>query len=235
LQSGEWFATFVGLLVQAANTSWPEAEMTKKKTARSGEPAAKTKAAGGAGRAPEAHAEATTASAGAAADQSRAIDLKTQIGKFDQAIAKFQGGDFQAARKLFEAALDGPNLNMSHTARMHISMCDQRLSKLNVELKTPEDQYNYAVTLMNARQHAKAVEHLRVALAADEGADHVHYALALCLGLTGDRQGALQHLRRAVELDPSNRNLARRDPDFMEVARESPLREYLIPEHAESV
>jgi tetratricopeptide (TPR) repeat protein len=209
--------------------------MTKKKTSRSAESAAKKKAADSSIEVQGARAGSAQGSAGNAADPGRPMDLKAQIEQFDQAMARFQSGDFNAARNLLEAVAEGPNLNIAHAARMHVAMCDMRLSKARVDVKTPEDHYNYAVTLMNARQHAQAVEHLRAALAADEDADHVHYALALCLGMTGDRQGALQHLRRAVELEPSNRKLARRDPDFMEVARESPLREYLVADHMESV
>jgi len=47
-----------------------------------------------------------------------------------------------------------------------------------------------------------AVEHLETALRLAPGSDHIHYALALALGLAGDVSGAYENLRRAIELEP---------------------------------
>jgi hypothetical protein len=46
-------------------------------------------------------------------------------------------------------------------------------------------------------------------------ADHVHYTLALCCGLAGDGNGACENLKRAIDLEPRNRILARQDPEFI--------------------
>src|SRR5690242_20836864 len=45
-------------------------------------------------------------------------------------------------------------------------------------------------------------------------ADHVLYALALAKGLAGDIDGAHDHLKRAIDLEPRNRISARQDADF---------------------
>jgi len=51
----------------------------------------------------------------------------------------------------------------------------------------------------------------------DPRADHVHYAMSVALALSGDGSGAYDSLRRAIELQPRNRMLARQDSDSMKL------------------
>jgi tetratricopeptide (TPR) repeat protein len=41
-----------------------------------------------------------------------------------------------------------------------------------------------------------------------------HYNLACLEALTGNREGAIEHLRRAIELDPQAKEWAADDEDF---------------------
>jgi len=147
---------------------------------------------------------------------------------FEKAMGLFHKGDFAKAREAFLASAGGPNRDMGHTAQMHIRMCERRLSKSPLEPKTSEDHYNYAVTLMNRGQFQEAEEQFRKSLAGHESADYIHYALALCCGLRGNMEAAAAHLKRAIELRPQNRMIARNDPDFMAIASHSPLRDILL-------
>ena len=60
----------------------------------------------------------------------------------------------------------------------------------------------------------RAVEVMRDGVAQYPDAWQGHFNLACFLSLTGDRAGALEHLRRAVELEPQARGYAREDSDF---------------------
>jgi tetratricopeptide (TPR) repeat protein len=148
---------------------------------------------------------------------------------FDEAMALFHQGEFAPARDRFAAAEQGSNREMCHAARLHISMCDQRLARMTPELNTPEDHYNYAIALINRRQLGEAERHLRIAADALRNPDHVLYAQALTRALQGDIESCYEYLKRAIELDGRNRSLARNDPDFQEFCRRPPLRELVNP------
>ncbi len=162
---------------------------------------------------------------GAAKAPSRAVPGQRDL--FEKAAALFHAGEFERARELFVKAQEGDNREMTHSARLHARMCEQRIASREPELRTPEDHYNYAITLVNRRELGAAERHLNKALslAGDQG--YLHYAMALCRGLQGDIEGAYQHLRRSIELEPRHRVMARNDPDFQEFAARPPLRSLL--------
>jgi tetratricopeptide (TPR) repeat protein len=109
-------------------------------------------------------------------------------------------------------------------------MCDRRLQQATVALKSAEDYYNYGVALINARNISEARTHLEKALAMSPGTDHIHYALALAQALLGDSINAYDNLKRAIELEPRNRIMARQDADFAPLANQSPFDLLLYPE-----
>jgi tetratricopeptide (TPR) repeat protein len=158
-----------------------------------------------------------------------APDPGQQVKAFEQAMRLFHAGDYAGAIEAFEKAAAGPVPAMSHTARLHAKMCVQRLSQAQPKLETAEDRYNYAVGLINQRRLADAEEHLYKALETHPQADHLHYALALTRGLQGDFEGARRYMKRAIDLQPRNRTLARNDPDFAEMIQRGWLRELLHP------
>ncbi len=175
-------------------------------------------------------AVAAAAAAGAAAAAKQQASSQSQ--SFDRAIALFHTREYGKALELFTAAENGPNSGMAHSARQHARICERRLAQHALTLRTPEEHYNYAVALINERKLPEAEKHLREAIAHAPGGDHLYYALALCLALRGDLQGAHANLSRAIKLDPRNRVSARNDPDFAEVAKLSPIAELLYPESA---
>jgi Tfp pilus assembly protein PilF len=84
--------------------------------------------------------------------------------------------------------------------------------------------------LINTRNVTEARVHLEKALEIAPDADHVHYALALALALGGDPKRAYESLRRAIELEPRNRIIARQDQDFAPLAHQPPFDALLYPE-----
>jgi tetratricopeptide (TPR) repeat protein len=155
---------------------------------------------------------------------------RTQMESFGEGMRLFHARQLGEAKELFLAASSGPDRAVSHRAALHARMCESRLGSPGVVLATPEDRYNYAITLINSRDFAGAQEHLRAALAAEPSADHVLYALAACQGLTGDLQGAYENLKRAIDLQPRNRLAARQDPDFAPFAGQSAFARLLYPD-----
>lgn len=153
-------------------------------------------------------------------------DAKAHTALFTQAMKYFTAGDYERARDAFREAAKGPSLSVNESASMYARMCVQRLEKPRLELKTPEELYTYAVSLINAERFREAVPHLEKAVAAS-GQSHYLYALALCLGRSGAVDAAAENLRRAVAQDSSIRGLARGDSDFQPLLEHSTLRELL--------
>jgi tetratricopeptide (TPR) repeat protein len=149
---------------------------------------------------------------------------------FEAAIKQFHARRFAEARVLFQQAAGGLERDVAQRAQLHIAMCDRRLEQTPVTFGTAEEYYNYGVALINARSVAEARIHLEKALAIAPGSDHIHYALALAQALAGDLSGAHENLRRAIELEPRNRLIARQDADFAPLANQSPFRSLLYPE-----
>lgn len=165
-----------------------------------------------------------------AAAQPAPMDPKAHTALFAQAMKLFTAGDYARAKEAFKIASNGPSPSVNESATMYARMCAQRLEKPKLELKTPEELYTYAVSLINAEKFQDAVPHLEKAVAASSQS-HYLYALALCLGRSGAVAAAADHLRRAVAQDSSIRGLARGDSDFQPLLEHSALRELVTGDH----
>jgi tetratricopeptide (TPR) repeat protein len=154
----------------------------------------------------------------------------TQLAAFEAAMKRFHARQFSEARVLFQQAAAGAQRDVAQRAELHIAMCDRRLQQTAVSFGTAEECYNYGVALINARNVAEARTHLEKALAIAPGSDHIHYALALAQALSGDLASAQENLRRAIELEPRNRMIARQDADFAPLAKQASFHSLLYPE-----
>jgi tetratricopeptide (TPR) repeat protein len=153
-----------------------------------------------------------------------------QLEHFQAAMKLFHARKFREARDLFVKATQGSERDVAQRANLHIAMCDRRLEKPPVSLASAEDCYNYGVALINSRNLAEARVHLQRGLEMAPNADHIHYALAAAHALSGDPARALDSLRRAIELEPRNRLIARQDADFAPLAHQPPFDALLHPE-----
>ncbi len=159
-----------------------------------------------------------------------AHDGPRQLADFEAAMKLFHARRLKEARDLFVKAAAGPESDVANRARMHIAMCDQRLQQTILNLRSAEDYYNYGVALINSRKVAEACTHLEKALEIAPASDHIHYALALAQALGGNFAQAHDNLKRAIELEPRNRLIARQDADFAPLANQPPLDALIYPE-----
>jgi len=178
---------------------------------------------------PDGEAAAPASRAGSAAAAQPAGPAE-QLSRFEGAMKLFHARQFREARDLFRQAAEGPERDVAHRAQLHAAMCDRRLEQATVNLRSAEDYYNYGVALLNTRNATEARSHLEKALEMAPGSDHIHYALALAQALGGDVSAAHENLKRAIELEPRNRIMARQDADFAPLANQPPFDSLLYPE-----
>lgn len=141
-----------------------------------------------------------------------------QLKAYEQGVQLFSLRKLKDARERFMEAAKGPAHHISDKARSYAQVCERRMSTAEVKLSSAEDHFNYGVERLNARDVDVAKHHLGRALSLEPDADHVLYTLALCCGIAGDGNGACENLKRAIDLEPRNRILARQDPEFSALA-----------------
>jgi tetratricopeptide (TPR) repeat protein len=154
--------------------------------------------------------------------------VEIQLKLYDQAVHLFSQRKFAEACEMFVRIAKGPAPHIADKARSYAQICERRTSSAEVNLATAEDHFNYGVERLNARDVQLAMYHLNRALAMQPDADHVLYTMALCCGFAGDGNGACENLKRAIDLEPKNRILARQDPEFTALASQFPTLRALL-------
>jgi tetratricopeptide (TPR) repeat protein len=162
----------------------------------------------------------------AAVEPPSAVEVQLKI--YEQAVQLFSQRKLAEARDRFLEVAKGPAPHISDKARSYVQVCERRTGGAQVKLSTAEDHFNYGVERLNARDVELAKHHLGRALALQPDADHVLYTLALCCGFAGDGNGACENLKRAIDLDPRNRILARQDPEFSALVSQFPALRALL-------
>jgi tetratricopeptide (TPR) repeat protein len=161
---------------------------------------------------------------------SPAQDGPKQLANFEAAMKLFHARKLKEARDMFQLSMVGPERDVANRSRMHAAMCDRRLQQVTPNLRSAEDYYNYGIALINSRNVVEACTHLEKALEIAPASDHIHYALALAQALGGDFVQAHDNLKRAIELEPRNRLIARQDADFAPLANQPPFDALIFPE-----
>ncbi len=141
-----------------------------------------------------------------------------------------QQGKFEKARVLFEKLTRDGSPEILERSRVYITVCERNSRESSLSFKTPEEQYDYAVSLLNAGSYEEARDQFESILGSAPQADFAHYGMALLSSMTGQAEEALDHLGKAIEINPSNRIQARSDPDFIDMADDPRFTELLYPE-----
>ena len=127
-----------------------------------------------------------------------------------------QRHDFAGAAELFRTVIERypEERELLERARLYLRVCERETARHTPPPETPEELVVAATVAMNAGDHATALHNLQQAINQDPENDHAHYIMSGALSLRGRREEALEHLHRAIELNPDNRAQARQDPDL---------------------
>ncbi|MBV9085850.1 MAG: tetratricopeptide repeat protein [Acidobacteriaceae bacterium] len=157
--------------------------------------------------------------------------------RFAQAVQNYEAGvklmqerKFDRAKAMLQKVVEGPSRELADRAAMHLNICSRELGRTSTSFKTPEEHYDYAVSLMNQGNYEESRAHLEKILKQQPKADYAMYGLAILDCLTGKVEDALRHLDEAIRLNPANRFQARNDSDFQNLADDPRFTELLYPE-----
>jgi outer membrane protein assembly factor BamD (BamD/ComL family) len=157
--------------------------------------------------------------------------------RFTQAVQNYEAGlramqehKFDKAKSHLQKVVSGPSRELADRASVHLNACTQQLERTTTQFKTPEEHYDYAVSLINIGDYVGAREHLDKLSKQVPKADYVAYGLAALDCLTGHVEDSLRHLDEAVRLNPGLRFQARNDSDFQNLAEDPRFTELLYPD-----
>ncbi len=157
--------------------------------------------------------------------------------RFAQAVQNYETGlkalqshKYDKAKGYFEKVVAGPSPELADRASVHLNTCKQQLSRDSTSFKTPEEQFDYAVSLMNMGDYMGARENLETLTRKSPKLDFIWYGMATLNCLTGRFPEALTSLGEAIRINPANRYQARNDPDFKNLADDPRFTELLYPD-----
>jgi tetratricopeptide (TPR) repeat protein len=157
--------------------------------------------------------------------------------RFAQAVQNYEAGlramqerKFEKAKGLLQKAVAGASKELADRITVHLNTCNQHMERSATQFKSPEEHYDYAVSLMNVGDYVTAREHLEKLSKQVPKADYVAYGLAALDCLTGHLEDSLRHLDEAIRLNASLRFQARNDSDFQNLAEDPRFTELLYPD-----
>ncbi len=152
-------------------------------------------------------------------------ELAQSIKNYEAALRLFQKESYEKAAELFQKLAEGTILEVASRARIHLSVCEERLHPASPELKSADDHYEYGIRQLNIRALEPALEHFARADKLQPDQDHIKFALAAAHSLSGNLDAAIEALGEAVRLNPTNAIHARRDEDFRPLEEDSRFQE----------
>jgi tetratricopeptide (TPR) repeat protein len=183
---------------------------------------------------PEARQESAKAKASRALAAKKAPSKKSEIhpsfAQYQSAVQLLQEGKFDKARALFEKLGQSGAPELLERSRTYLVVCERQTQKKNLNFKDAEEQYDYAISLLNTGNYEDARDHFEGLLKKNSSADYAHYGLAILNSITGQAEDCLDHLHKAIELNARNRIQARSDTDFSDMADDPRFTELLYPE-----
>src|SRR5205085_10314224 len=152
------------------------------------------------------------------------------VQNYEAGLRAMQERKFDKAKTYLQKAVTGASKELADRVSVHLNTCNQHLERSTTQFKSPEEHYDYAVSLMNVGDYVTAREHLDKLSKQVPKADYVAYGLAALDCLTGHVEDSLRHLDNAIRLNAALRFQARNDSDFQNLAEDPRFTELLYPD-----
>ncbi len=150
-------------------------------------------------------------------------EYQKALSAYGEAVKAFRQGKHDRAEELLTAFMEKypAERELLDRAKVYLKIIRERIGKTGERLtaKTDEDYFLFGVYKMNMGDTEGAAKMLEKAKEARPKDARTHYLLAVLACGTGDLDGSLEHLKKAVQLDSYYAILAQNEMDF------EPLRE----------
>ncbi len=152
-----------------------------------------------------------------------ALPRKTQPSSHDLAVNAFERGfqalqqrQFARAAELLRAVVSNfpDEKELLERARVYLSICARQAGLRDSRPRSFDERVNAATVAINRGAFDEGLASLRKLESEEPGCDHVHYMLCVVYTSSGEPAKALEHLRRAIELNPEKRCLSAQDADL---------------------
>ncbi|ABF41190.1 hypothetical protein Acid345_2189 [Candidatus Koribacter versatilis Ellin345] len=179
-----------------------------------------------------AEAAAPESPAGKALTTSNDPRFQQAVQNYEHGLKAMQGHKFDKAIAFLEKVVAGPSPELADRASVHLSTCKQQMSRTEnaSKFKTPEEHYDFAISLVNMGDYITAREHFDKLLKTHPTKDFIWYGAAVLECLTSHYPEALRALAESIRLNPSNRFQARNDSDFNNLTEDPRFTELLYPD-----
>lgn len=148
---------------------------------------------------------------------------------YQRGLEALQGRRYRESADILKSviALYPDETELHERALLYLRVCERQLAAAPPKPVTPEERVYAATLAMNNGAVDQALALLSAVAAEDPDNDHAAYMLGVASALRGRTEAALQHLSRAMALNPENRDLARKEPDLEALRRTDEMRRLL--------
>ena len=156
------------------------------------------------------------------------------IKELERGVTHLHKQRYSEALSNFKSIVDGypDEMELLDRIKVYVKICETHLERKPAVPKDPNDLFYLGVIKANEAEYEEAVGFLDKALQSSPGDEKIHYVLASTLALKGERDRAVEHLQKAIELNGVNKIHARNDPDFEPLRDDDTVQNMLYPEEA---
>jgi outer membrane protein assembly factor BamD (BamD/ComL family) len=135
---------------------------------------------------------------------------------YEKGLKALQRKHYDGAATAFRQVLEQypEERELHERARLYLNVCER---ETRPQAKTPrsvDERILAATVALNRRDVDEALSLLGRGSSSHRTHDHIQYMLALAHALRDDIETAVEHLTRAIALNPNNRLQAKQEPDF---------------------
>ena len=151
-----------------------------------------------------------------AGTQGRRSTYFEAVAIYERGLQALQRHEYASAIGLLESVLKlyPEEKELHERVRLYLNICERQAVRREAVPQSIEERLYAATLAVNEGRYEEAIGHLRLVRDEDPDNDHALYMLAVAHAQRGEHTEAIAHLERSIALNPENRSLARREPDF---------------------